>query len=63
MNKTTFIWLLPFHIQNRIESELRQIGLSKKEISVAMSSRLCDLEDTINIQKITEQSSINLKGY
>ncbi|MBO0588181.1 MULTISPECIES: hypothetical protein [unclassified Sporosarcina] len=50
MDKTTFIFLLPDNIQRAIENELKE-KLSEEDFQLAISSRLCDLEDTINIYK------------
>jgi len=36
-------------IQSAIRSELRNCGASETDIELAMSSRLCDLEDSIDI--------------
>jgi hypothetical protein len=48
--KTTYIAQLPIEIQKKIKMELMLLGLSKVDIEKAMSSRLCDLGDTINIK-------------
>lgn len=47
--KTTYISHLPMEKQIEIKQELIATGLMKEDIERAMSSRLCDLEDTINI--------------
>lgn len=49
--KTKYISLLSNDIQEAIERDLRQLGLDDEDIEIAMSSRLCDLEDTIAIDK------------
>lgn len=54
--KTTYISLLSNDIQEAIERELRQLGLDDEDIELAMSSRLCDLEDTIDIEKYLENN-------
>jgi len=51
MNKTTYICQLPSSIQDTIKQELINLDLSHEDIEDALSSRLCDLEDTININK------------
>ena len=45
------ISLLSENIQEAIARDLRQLGLDNEDIEIAMSSRLCDLEDTIDIDK------------
>ncbi|MEK5071774.1 hypothetical protein [Sporosarcina sp. FSL K6-1508] len=55
MTKTTYIYLLTNNIQQAIEDELRET-LSEQEIQLALSSRLCDLEETININKYINES-------
>ena len=59
MTKTTFINQLPLSTQEDIKADL-YIALSdiitldntiNEEIEIALSGRLCDLEDTINIEK------------
>ena len=59
MTKTTFINQLPLSIQEDIKADL-YITLSdvitldnsiNEEIEIAIGGRLCDLEDTINIEK------------
>lgn len=49
--KTMRISSLSNDIQEAIERDLRQLGLDDEDIEIAMSSRLCDLEDTIDIKK------------
>jgi len=51
MNKTTFVHQLPEAIHQSILSDLKSIKLSNEDLADAMNSRLCDLEDTININK------------
>ena len=46
---TDYICTLDDIIQNTIRSELRSLGTSESDIELAMSSRLCDLEDSIDI--------------
>lgn len=47
--KSIYIYQLPDMIQDQIKNEL--ISLNLTTIEDALSSRLCDLEDTININK------------
>ena len=46
-------------ILNDLKNELAKLGLNKEEfleaIDNAMNSRLCDLEDTINVNKYLEK--------
>lgn len=56
--KTTFIQSLPISTQNEIKKDLQKAlqGITldtsiEEEIETAMGCRLCDLEDTININK------------
>lgn len=46
---TDYICTLDDIIQNTIRSELRSLGTSESDIELAMSSRLCDLEDAIDL--------------
>lgn len=48
--KTTYIAQLPAEAQNGIKRELEELGLNEEDINNAMDSRLCDLEDTIDIK-------------
>ena len=50
MKKTDFITTLNEEMQNAIKNELVSIGLCEEDLYAAMSSRICDLEDTINIE-------------
>lgn len=47
--KTKYISQFSLEIQKSIKKELIALGLSPEDIETAMSSRLCDLEDTIDI--------------
>jgi len=59
MTKTTFINQLPTSIQEEIKKDLHEVleniitldNNIQEEIEIAIGSRLCDLEDTINIEK------------
>lgn len=51
MDSTTYIALLPQSIQFGIRQDLIKVGLRGAELQVALSGRLCDLEDTIDIHK------------
>lgn len=47
--KTKYIAQFPLEVQEKINEELIALGLNREDIERAMSSRLCDLEDTIDI--------------
>jgi hypothetical protein len=46
---TDYICTLNEAVQSTIRSELRNCGASESDIEIAMSSRLCDLEDAIDL--------------
>ena len=48
---TRFVWELPAHVQREILSALVEAGIEPHDIERAMNSRLCDLEDTIDIRE------------
>lgn len=48
---TQFIDQLDTEVQEAIRSELEKCRLSSEEMEIAMSGRLCDLEDTIDIEE------------
>ena len=52
MDKNTFVCELPMSIQGKIYLDLITKGrmVCFEEISMAMNSRLCELENTINIK-------------
>lgn len=54
MNVTTFIWFLDDNVKAEIEKDLRATGISEEDVQRGLDSRLCDLEDTIDIQKYRE---------
>nr|WP_286314221.1 hypothetical protein [Mammaliicoccus lentus] len=54
MNVTTFIWLLDDNVKAEIEKDLREAGNSEEDVQRGLDSRLCDLEETIDIQKYKE---------
>lgn len=49
--RTAYICTLDGKIQSAIKNDLTELGLCAEDISRAMDSRLCDLEDTIDIEK------------
>lgn len=51
MSITTYICTLSKDIQDSIHAALTDQGLQHDDIALAMNSRLCDLTDTININK------------
>lgn len=54
---TSYICNLPMTIQVDIEAKLIECGMKGPELERAMSGRLCDLEDTINIKPILMPSN------
>lgn len=48
---TTFVCCLDGETQKSIRRDLENLGLCTEDIALAMNSRLCDLEDTIDIDK------------
>ena len=52
MSKTIFICQLPQATQDAIRNQLVKAGLSFEDIELAMNSRLCDLENTIEINNL-----------
>lgn len=51
---TSFICTLPKKVQREIRRDLEQV-ISEEWIEIAMYSRLCDLEDVINVKKYTKE--------
>lgn len=51
INSTIYIALLPIEVQQEIKRELMNVHIEGQDLENAMNSRLCDLEDTINIKK------------
>ena len=51
MNKTTFVFELSEEIQEEIKNDLRNVHISDSDLIRALGSRLCDLEETIDIEK------------
>lgn len=52
MNKTVYICPLPKKYQDQIRQVLTEKEINKEDIETALNSRLCDLEDTINIEEV-----------
>lgn len=51
-NKTTYIAMLPLEKRNDIFRALVKAGITGEDLDNAMDSRLCDLEDTIDLKKV-----------
>lgn len=51
MNKTTYIELLPDATRQAVYTDLLQLGIPLEDVDSAMNSRLCDLENTLDIEK------------
>lgn len=49
--KTNYINTLSEEIQSQIKADLQSLELGSTDVELAMNSRLCDLEDTIDINK------------
>lgn len=47
--KTMYVCSLPQNAQNQILADLQALHLSEEDIQNAMDSRLCDLEETLDI--------------
>lgn len=47
----TFVELLPDATRQAVYRDLLQLGLCNEDLDNAMNSRLCDLSDTIDINK------------
>lgn len=50
MNITAYICQLSAEYQNLIRQALTEKGIDKEYIETALNSRLCDLEELINIE-------------
>lgn len=55
MDKTTYICTLPRIQQMLIKFALFDAGLSDEDAERGMNSRLCDLEDTIDIDALCRE--------
>jgi len=44
-----YIWMLPATMQREIMCALLAAGIEGEDLELAMDGRVCDLEDTINI--------------
>lgn len=52
MNITAYICQLSAEYQNLIRQALTEKGIDKEDIETALNSRLCDLEELINIEEV-----------
>ncbi len=52
MNKITYICQLSAECKNQIRQALTEKGIDKEDIETALNSRLCDLEELINIEEM-----------
>lgn len=57
--KTNYINTLSEEVQSQIKVDLQSLELDNSDIERAMNSRLCDLEDTIDINKYLWQEVLN----
>lgn len=62
MSKTIFICQLPQTTQDAIRNQLVKAGFDSESIELAMNSRLCDLEDTIEINLQEAISNENIQN-
>ena len=51
MSNTEYIELLPERVQREIAEELERVGIEGEDFERAMSSRVCDLEDTVDVRR------------
>ena len=56
MRKTDYICTLDQKIQDAIKNELVALDFSMEDLNAAMCSRLCDLEDIINIEEFCTEN-------
>lgn len=61
-SKTAFIVTLPIKIQEDIFKCLESTGISKEDVQNAMDSRLCDLEELINVKRYWTSRSISIEN-
>ena len=52
MNKTAYICQLSAEYQAQIRQALTEKGINKEDIETALNSRLCDLEEILNIEEV-----------
>lgn len=50
--RTTYICQLPIKYQTQIKQKLTEKGINKQDIETALNSRLCDLEEVLNIEEV-----------
>lgn len=49
--KSYYVCTYPKHVQHEIARELIRAGVHGEDFKRAMNSRLCDLEDTIDVRR------------
>lgn len=52
LTKTDFILSAPQNIQDKVETALRNQGLSEEDIQTGLEGRFVDLEDTIDLSLV-----------
>lgn len=57
MGRTTYINLLPDKEFCKVYQALKKADITEEGITLALNSRLCDLEDVIDIREILEEES------
>ena len=50
--KTVYICQLSVRYQNYIRQALTEKGINEEDIETALNSRLCDLEEVLNIEEV-----------
>lgn len=50
--RTTYICQLSAKYQDQIREKLTEKGINKEDIETALNSRLCDLEEVLNIEEV-----------
>lgn len=56
--KTLFVNQVGSAVRAQIEAELKAVGLVPEDIETALDSRLCDLEDTIDMKLMYEKTAL-----
>jgi len=51
MSRTAYICTLPRDVQEKVARALVLAGIGGDDFARAMNSRLCDLEDTIDVRR------------
>lgn len=57
MGRTTYVHLLPDYLFCKVYQALKKADLTEEGVALALNSRLCDLEDVIDVREILEEES------